>query len=86
MSESAVFGGLYDSALVKLFLVDWTQPAAGVIWIEIGEFERTRVEDEQLTVTFKSLLDRYHAIQIGDLYEADCIHQLEINRLVDASA
>lgn len=76
VSESAVFGGLFDSALVKLFLVDWTQPAAGVIWIEIGEFEETRVEDERLTVTFKSLLDRYNATQIGDLYEVDCIHQL----------
>jgi len=76
VTEASIFAGIYDSALVKLFLVDWTQPAAGAIHIEIGELEQTHVEDDKLTVTFKSLLDRYNAIEFGDIYEADCIHQL----------
>lgn len=76
LSETLVLGGLIDSALAKLFLVDWTQPAAGVIWIEIGEFEEIRVEDDALAITFKSLLERYNNFQIGDLYQVDCVHQL----------
>ncbi|HEX9768445.1 MAG TPA: DUF2163 domain-containing protein [Kiloniellales bacterium] len=76
VTEATIFAGIYDSALVKLFIVDWTQPAAGACHIEIGELEQTHVEDDKLTVTFKSLLDRYNAIEFGDIYMADCIHQL----------
>ncbi len=76
LSEEKILGRVYDGALAKLFLVDWTQPAAGIIWLEIGELDETRVQDGQLTVTFKSLLDRYHTTEIGDFYEAECIHVL----------
>ena len=76
ITESAIFGGLYDTALVKFFLLDWTAPAAGRIHIEIGELEETHVEEDKLTVTMKSLLDRYNTTKIGDYYEAECIHTL----------
>ena len=66
----------FDSGLMRIFLVDWTQPAAGIAWVDIGELEETTVRGDELTVTFKSITDRLNAIEIGDYYQADCIHIL----------
>lgn len=74
ITEDAIFGQLYDSALIKFFLLDWTDPAAGRIHIEIGDLEETHVSEDKLTVTMKSLLDRYNTTKIGDYYEAECVH------------
>jgi hypothetical protein len=76
ITEDAIYAGLYDAALFKMFLLDWTQPSAGRIYVEIGEFEETHIEGGRLTVTMKSLLDRYNTTKIGDYYEAVCIHSL----------
>jgi hypothetical protein len=78
ITENKAFAGLYDSALVRLFLTDWTDSAAGggIIWVDIGELEETNVKDQQITVTFKSLLDRYHSIEVGNYFEDECFHTL----------
>lgn len=74
IDENNLFAGRYDGALVKIFFVDWTRPRSGIIWLEIGEFGETGLRDEQATLTFRSILDRYNATEIGDFYEAQCIH------------
>lgn len=76
ITEAGIFSGRYDSALFRIFLTDWTDsaPASGIIWIDIGELEETNVSDDQFTVSFKSLLDRYQSIKIGNYYSDDCIH------------
>lgn len=76
ITEDAILAKLYDAALFKLFLLDWTDPTAGRIHIEIGEMEETHIEEDRLTVTMRSLLDRFHTTKIGDYYEAECIHSL----------
>jgi hypothetical protein len=76
LTEDHIFSGRYDSAFFRLFLVDWRTPASGHIDIEIGEFEETKIDEDRLTVTMKSILDRYHSTKIGDLYEQICVHRL----------
>lgn len=76
ITKESVFAKLYDSALARIFFVDWKQPAAGIAWVDIGEIEETKVSGDQVTMTFKSLTDRYNSIEFGDIFQVDCMHLL----------
>jgi uncharacterized phage protein (TIGR02218 family) len=70
LTDSDLAGGRYDGAEIKVFLVDWSEPALNVL-LARGVLGEVRREGQAFTAEFRSLAHRL-AEDAGRLYAATC--------------
>lgn len=68
---AALFGGRFNRATGRLFLVDWTAPATGYIPLMKGYVADARIEGRSFTLELCSDADRFNQV-IGELVTPYC--------------
>lgn len=71
ISEEDLENGLFDSAEVKIFILNYLAPEQGALKVVNGEFGEVEIHDEVARVEFRSLSQRLLQ-KIGRLYTNSC--------------
>lgn len=68
---AALFGGRFNRATARLFLVDWTSPATGYVPLLKGYVSDARMEGRRFILELRSDADRFNQ-NIGELVNPYC--------------
>lgn len=71
IEESAVASGKFDYATIEVFLVNYPDPAAGIIKLKRGFFGEVTVEEGRYKAEIRGLTQALQQT-IGELYSPDC--------------
>lgn len=76
ITERDINGGLWDYAAVRIFLVNWANPAAGVVRLRRGRIGEVRKDERGRFLAELRGLAQALQQRVGEVYQPDCRAEL----------